>query len=258
MDKILDQVLDLPKMINTKLPLNNFNSMVDDSDQVIAKWAGKFYIVSALVVLITTIIAVLSPIWSGGMGEGIGILENAISMLIWVYAAFPITHVIRVAGDGLAKSKSGIVDFVFRDFIVANIKVIGHVTALIALFGAFCVTLSWATSLNFSTSLATDWIDNISYAYTLPMAATVELTNALHLEFIGNILSNDWSNWDPTMSTGSAWSLNGFYSVLWEYVGVLVILAKLYVALAIYHFFYGIISSLVKWIKSPYLPFRAK
>jgi len=47
-------------------------------------------------------------------------------------------------------------------------------------------------------------------------------------------------------------------SVAWEYVGVVVVLAKLYVALAIYKFFYGIISSFVNFIKNPYLPFKTK
>ena len=68
----------------------------------------------------------------------------------------------------------------------------------------------------------------------------------------------DWSSWNPTSSAGEAWSVNGFYAVLWQYVGVVAILAKLYVSIAIYYFFYGIISSLVKWIKSPYLPFKTK
>ncbi|MGK0253147.1 MAG: hypothetical protein ACI9OE_000607 [Mariniflexile sp.] len=258
MKKILNQVLDFPKMISTKLPGNSFNSMVDESEQNVAKWVGTFYTVSAFVVLITSLLAVLSPIWSGGMGEGIDILGNGLSMLIWVYAAFPIAQIIRSAGDGLAESKSGIVDFIFRDLAVANIKVFGHVAALVALFGAFCITLSWATSINISSSFITDWIANIDYAYSLPMAATVELTNHLGLNFIGNILANDWSNWDPTLAAGEPWSINGFFAVIWEYIGVLVILAKLYVALAIYHFFYGIISSFVNWIKSPYLPFKVK
>ena len=118
--------------------------------------------------------------------------------------------------------------------------------------------LSRATSMSISGDFATAWIANIEYAYALPMAATSELANALQLEFLGNILANDWANWDPTMAAGSAWSWNGLMSVAWEYVGVAVVLAKLYVSLAIYKFFYGIISSLVNWIKSPYLPFKTK
>ena len=258
MEKFLNKLFDLPQLINSKLPGNTFNSWVQESEGNIPSWVGKFYKVSALVVLVTSLVVVLSPIWSGGMGEGLGILANVLSMLIWVYAAFPISQVIRAAGDSLASSKSGIVDFVFKDLAITNIKVLGHVAAIVALFGAFAMTLSWVTSMNVSGDFGTGWVSNIGYAYTLPMAATAELANLLSLEFIGDILTQKWANWDPTMVAGDAWSMSGFYSVVWEYVGVAVVLAKLYVALAIYKFFYSIISSLVNWIKSPYLPFKMK
>jgi len=258
MEKILNKVLDLPQMINSKLPGNTFNSWVQESEGNIPNWVGKFYKVSALVVLSTSLVVILSPLWSGGMGEKLDILANILSMLIWVYAAFPISQVIRSAGDSLASSKSGIIDFIFKDLAIANIKVLGHVAALVALFSAFTMTLSWITSINVSGDFGTEWIANIDYAYALPMAATAELANLLNLEFIGNILAKDWTNWDPTMAAGGAWSLDGFMSVIWEYVGVAVVLAKLYVSLAIYKFFYSIISSLVNWIKSPYLPFKSK
>ena len=42
MEKILTQLFDLPKMINSKLPMNNFNSMVEDSEHNVANWTGKF------------------------------------------------------------------------------------------------------------------------------------------------------------------------------------------------------------------------
>jgi len=258
MKKILNQVLDLPQMINTKLPMNNFNSWMKDSEGNIASWVGKFYTVSALVVLVGSLIAVLSPIWSGGMGTGIDIVGNGLTILIWVYAAFPITQVIRSAGNSLAESKSSIVNFIFKDLAIANIKLVGHVAALVALFGALAMSISWVTTLNISGDFGTSWINNIDYAYGLPMAAVAKLTSMVDLEFIGNILANDWTNWDPTMASDAAWSLKGFYAVVWEYVGVVAILAKLYVVVALYHFFYGVISSLVNWIKSPYLPFKAK
>ncbi|MBT3587664.1 MAG: hypothetical protein HN507_03330, partial [Flavobacteriaceae bacterium] len=136
MKKNVKKFFDLPKTINSKLPMNNFNSVVEGSEDNVAKWVGTFYTVAALVILISSLLYVLSPIWSGGMGEGTGMLGTVISMLIWVYAAFPIAQVIRSTGDSLAGSKSGIVDFVFRDLAVANIKLLGYVTALVALFGA--------------------------------------------------------------------------------------------------------------------------
>lgn len=258
MEKILNKLLDLPQVVNSKLPGNTFNSWVQDSEGNIPSWVGKFYTVSALVVLLTSLIVILSPIWEGGMGEEMDILAKILYMLIWVYAAFPISQVIRSAGDSLAASKSGTIDFIFKDLALANIKVIGHVAAIVALFGAFAMTLSWATSLNVSGDFATGWVENINYAYALPMAATAELANLLNLEFIGDILAKDWSSLDLTKASGSSWSWNGLISVAWEYVGVAVVLAKLYVVLAIYKFFYSIISSLVNWLKSPYLPFKSK
>ena len=90
------------------------------------------------------------------------------------------------------------------------------------------------------------------------MADTAELTNLLNLSFIGDILAKDWANWDPTMASVSAWSWDGLISVAWEYVGVAIVLAKLYVVLPIYKFFYSIITSLVNWLKRPYLPFKSK
>jgi len=42
----------------------------------------------------------------------------------------------------LAVSKSGTIDFIFRDLAIANIKIFGYVAALVALFGAFAMTLS--------------------------------------------------------------------------------------------------------------------
>lgn len=258
MEKILNKVLDVPQLINSKLPGNIFNSWAQDSEGNIPNWVGKFYKVSALVVLLASLVVTLSPIWSGGMGEKLDILANILSMLIWVYAAFPISQVIRSAGDSLAASKSGMIDFIFKDLAIANIKVLGHVAALVALFSAFAMTLSWATSMNISGDFNTEWISNIDAAYALPMAATAELAALLNLEFIGDILSKDWTNWDPTMASGSAWSWDGLMSVAWEYIGVAVVLAKLYVVLALYKFFYSIITSLVNWIKSPFLPFKSK
>ncbi len=257
MKKFFNQVMDLPKMINGKLPMNKFNLLVDESEQNIAKWVGTFYTVSAIVILITSILSILLPIWSGEMGIGLDILGNVLSILIWLYAAFPIAQFIRSAGDSLAESKNGIVDFVFRDFVVTNIKLIGKVTALITLFGAFCMTISWATSVNVSSSFSYNWINNISSLADIPMKAAIGLSELLRLEMVTAILSDVYTHnvWE---TSATEWSLSGFYAVTWQYVGVVVILAKLYVSVAIYNFFYGIAASFVNWLKSPYFPFKAK
>jgi|TARA_B110000483_G_scaffold94827_1_gene116617 hypothetical protein len=60
------------------------------------------------------------------------------------------------------------------------------------------------------------------------------------------------------MASVSAWSWDGLISVAWECAGVAVVLAKLYVVLPKYKFFYSIITSLINWLKRPYLPFKSK
>ena len=144
MEKILNQILDLPHMVNQKLPKNNFNAMVEGSEGSFGGWAGTFYKIGALVLLLGMLLtAITGGIDAINSADGIGKGTAVVCMLILIYAAFPIAQTVRSAGDSLAGSKSGIVDFFFRDLIVANIKLFGHAGALVALFGAFCATLGW-------------------------------------------------------------------------------------------------------------------
>ena len=260
MDKItnlIDQILDLPKVVNEKLPNNNFNSMMDNSEGSIAGWTGTFYKWGAFVVLVGALVSVITG-GLAGMSAAAGAAGKAgavIGMLVMVYAAFPITQVIRSAGDSLGSSKSGIVDFVFKDVVVANITVLGHVTALVALFGAINATIGWALGADMGAAVSPDLIDGFAYAYALPIDATAAFMGMIGLEFVGNVL-NDWNAWSVVEDV-SPQSLGGLVSVGWGYVEVAVILAKLYVALALYHFFWGILNTLFNWIKSPSLPFKS-
>ena len=123
MNKLLNLLLDLPKTVNDKLPENCFNEMMDNSEGSIKKWTGTAFKVGALVLLVVTLISVIT----NGMdtmssASGLGQVSAIVCLLILVYAAFPIAHVVRTAGDSLSASKSGSVDFIFRDFVTENIK----------------------------------------------------------------------------------------------------------------------------------------
>jgi len=144
MEKIINQILDLPQMLNQKLPKNCFNEMMDNSEGSVSDWTGKIFKVGALVVLVGMLVSVIT----GGMdavngADGAGKVAAGLCTLILIYAAFPIAQVVRSAGDSLAASKSSMVEFFFKDFIVANIKALGHITALTAFFGAICATVAW-------------------------------------------------------------------------------------------------------------------
>ena len=43
MEKIINQILDLPQMLNQKLPKNSFNEMMDNSEGSVSDWTGKIF-----------------------------------------------------------------------------------------------------------------------------------------------------------------------------------------------------------------------
>jgi hypothetical protein len=245
MEKLLNLLLDLPKTVNEKLPMNSFNKMMDDSEGSMKNWTGTAFKVGALVLLIVTLISVVNS----------GQVSAILCLLIMIYAAFPIAQVVRSAGDSLSSSKSNSVDFIFKDFVTTNIKVLGHVTALVALFGAICSTIGWLLNSNGMT-INVDLYGGAAYAYALPIDATATFLEMVKLDFVGGVI-NDFFNWDLTGSTATGYTIDGIVAVGWEYAQVILVLAKLYLALAIYHFFYGIVSTLAKWIRSPFLPFKS-
>ena len=59
MEKFLNKLIDLPQLINSKLPENTFNVDVQDSEGKTPKWVGKFYNISALVVLLAPLMVTL-------------------------------------------------------------------------------------------------------------------------------------------------------------------------------------------------------
>ena len=255
MNKLINLLLDLPKTVNDKLPENCFNKMMDDSEGSIKKWTGTTYKVGALVLLVVTLIAVVT----NGMdtfssASGLGQVSAVICLLILIYAAFPIAHVVRTAGDSLSASKSNSVDFIARDFVVENIKALGHITALVALFGAICSTVGWVLNSD-GMSMSVDLIGAFAYAYALPLDAAATFLEMIRLGFVGGVIS-DFFSWDLTGSEASGYNIAGLVAVGYEYAQVILILAKLYLALAIYHFFYGILSTLTRWIQKPSLPFK--
>jgi hypothetical protein len=256
MNKLINLLLDLPKTVNDKLPENCFNKMMDDSEGSIKKWTGTTFKVGALVLLVVTLIAVVTNgIDTFSSASGLGQVSAVICLLILVYAAFPIAHIVRKAGDSLSASKSNTVDFLARDFVIENIKALGHITALVALFGAICSTVGWVLN-SAGMSMDVNLISAFAYATALPTDAAVTFLDMIRLGFVGGVLEtfNDWSLLSETSKLG--WSSAGLVAVGYEYVQVILILAKLYLALAIYHFFYGILSTLTRWIQKPSLPFK--
>jgi len=56
---------------------------------------------------------------------------------------------------------------------------------------------------------------------------------------------------------GDAWTIPGAMGVFAAFIGVLLTLRNRYSNMGIYKFCFGLVSTLVNWIKGPYLPFKS-
>ena len=86
MDKYINMILDFPHMVNSKLPKNNFNAMMEGSEGSISGWVGTFFKVGALVVLVGMLVSVIT----GGMNdhgaaEGLGKASAGLCTLVLIY-----------------------------------------------------------------------------------------------------------------------------------------------------------------------------
>jgi len=258
MEKIINQILDFPKMINEKIPRNNFNELMNNSEGSIASWTSLIYKIASLVILLSLLITILS----GGIqyiseADGVGKFASILSMLVLVYVAFPIAQVVRSAGDALENSKSGIVEFLFKDFVTTNIKAIGHISALVALFTAINLTLSFIFDANLFNDLNTDFTDHVMGLYSLPIEAISELFRMVGLDTLGGLLQSFIDlNLSSIQNFGDGHSWLGLHDVASSFINVIIVLAQLYVTLAVYHFLYGLLSTLFNWIKSPSIPIK--
>ena len=259
MEKYLNMIIDFPKLVNDKLPMNCWNSCMDDSEGNLAKWAGEVFRVGAFVTLAYSLCATVSILWTGGMGEGAQeMVGSLLGMLLFAYAAFPIAQVVRSAGESVGSSKSDTVTLIFHDIPVATIKALGHILALVALFGALAAGVSAVTNgwLDMSGAANTDWTTNFDYWYSVPTDAMTTLMGLLGLEFVGGLIT-DFMSWSGYTTSESGY-LGGLIGAAWQFVNVAIILAQLYLTLAFYKFFWGILSTFFNFIKNPYLPFRNK
>ena len=258
MEKLLNRLIDLPSEVNGMLPWNCWNSCMSDSEGNLASWAGDVFRVGAFVTWVCSVYASLSIMWTGGMGEGAAIVGSILGMAVWVYAAFPIAMVVRGAGEEVAASKGDTVNLLFYDLPMATIKAVGYITALVAVFGAIVAAVSAVSAgfVDMTGGVDVGYMANFDYAYALPASAMDAFTGMIGLEWVGGVLNDFWA-WDVSRAGDGTWAGDVVASA-WGFVQVAVILAKLYVVMAIYTWVWTILNTLFNWVKSPSLPIRSK
>jgi hypothetical protein len=288
MDKINDltnQLLDSPKMVGSKLPWNNWNSCVEDSENSIAGWIGKIFSIGAFALLLGLLYAVISPIfadvstdpevyqngfffaygsddageWGYQMKGFMAIIGLLVGTLLWAYAAFPISQVVRNIGDSIAESKSNIINLMFLDVPVALIKLAGYLLAMIALFAALGGVIEFLTTLTLGGVNIAGMTSGLTEAASMGTTALFGILNDTPLNDVSTAMA---AMLNPDLSQlfgngGDAWTILGAMGVFVSFVAILFVLINLYVNVVIYQFLFGLISSLVNWIKGPYLPFKS-
>ena len=260
---LLNQVLNSPKMVSDKLPWNSWNSCIEDSENSIADWVGKLFQIGAFAFLIAILATVLNPFWDDGFFGGfdgndaeetIGML---LGMVLWVYAAFPISEVIKNVGSSISDSKSNIINFIFYEVILAIIKTCGYLLAMVGLFTAIGGLIGFITTLDILSYTSPE---GLAAGANLGIAALVGLIEAIpgvDLPGAAASLIEGLSGAAMVPEFGEAWTMEGAQSVFGGFIAVLVILILLYINLIIYKFVYGLLTTLVNWVKSPYIPFKS-
>lgn len=260
MKKNLKQVLDFPQMVNQKIFNAKLNSLLDnfDSENGIRCYVKTIYQVAALVVFVAMEYAVITGALDYFQNSDTSLLGKAGSVLTFVllvYSAFPIANVIRSRGDSLGGAHNGMVEFVFKDFVLTNIRIVGEVVAITGLFFAFAETLSFVFDTALFNSSGDSMMGSISPLYALPAAAISELLSMVHLDYLGDLLNSFITfNLDSSQSFGYGWNFGNLAMVANSYVNVVIALSALYVNLAIYKFLYAIVAALVNFVPNLAIP----
>ena len=162
----------------------------------------------------------------GGDDPGLlGVIANLLSLLLFAYAAFPISQVIREAGESVEKVQGDMLSFLFRDLVLIIIRAAGYVLALTFLFAAFAGVISFV----FGEKLFMG--DLFVYLYGI---VPIDLSISV-----------------------DSWSVDGLKELFFMFAAVLGVIIVTYIALPVWEYFYGLTLTLIKWLKGPYFPHKS-
>jgi len=260
MNKIFNQILDFPQMVNQKIFNSKLNSVVDDFDSQngIRFYVKTIYQVAALIVLLVMEYAIIMgalDYFQNLEATVLGKVGSALTFILLAYSAFPIANVIRSRGDSLGGTHNGMVEFIFKDFVLTNIRIVGEVVAITGLFVAFTSTLSFLFDSALMNSSGDSMMGSISSFYALPANALSELLSMVRLDYLSDQLNSFVTyKLGSTQDFGNGWNLYNLGMLTNSYINVIIGLAALYVNLAIYKFLYSIVAALVNFVPRLAIP----
>jgi len=252
--ELFNKLVDLPGVVNAKLPANHWNSTIESSEKSLNGWIGSLLHILAVVFVVMAIIGIVQDGIDSFEGqEGMTVVGSIVTMLLFVYVAFPLSQFIRSAGDSLASSNSGIIEFLLKDLVVAMLKLGGYSGALIALAAAAAGLVSFLLD---SSVFAYGFMDlgavgtYMMEAILMPVAGLVDMGGQ-----VSDIMAGMGGSYYSMISV-EGWSLGGATQVIQMFIQPLTILIMLYVTLAVYGFGYSLAARFLNWVKGPSLPIK--
>ena len=262
MKQIFNTILDFPQMVNQKVMNAKINSFIDDFDSQngIRTYVKTIYQVAALLFLLGmeySVIKAAMEFFKDPTVTAMGKVGSILTLVLIAYSAFPIAAVIRSRGESLGGKHKGMVEFIFKDFVTTNIRIIGEVAAIVALFGAFNQTLSFIFGTSLFSASSDVMIGMMGGLYSIPMNALASLISSIpliNLSMVTNSLHGLSELVLDTTQNSAGWTIGNLGMVANSYINVIIGLVVLYVNLAIYNFVYSIIAALVNFIPKFAIP----
>lgn len=268
MNKIYSYILDFPGMVNQKIFSGRLNAEVEqfDTQQGFRSHVKCLYQWLSVLVFLSMEWSILQQMMDFYNSDAGGVAKafSTLTTVLMLYMAFPIAHVIRSRGESLGSSNSGMVNFLFRDFITTNIRILGETAAILGICALGCRVLGFVTDTNLFCCCATmgnGLLENFAWTTSLPMQGLNDLLGMLKMDAIANAIHTlmsfnmaDAVEFDGDMK----WNAYHMVALAGGFVNILMGLALMYVNLAIYSYLYGIVESLSAWIANPSLPISVK
>lgn len=266
MNNIINSILDLPETVNQKVMSARINSEIDqfDSKDGIRKHVATLYNWFSFLVFLSIEWVVINGALDYFQSDATALSKvgSVITSILLIYSAFPIARIIRNHGTALGNSHDGMVNFIFKDFVMANIRIAGESAAVAGVISAIGLTLSWLIDHDLYAAASTGILGTVSNGFIeLPMAGLNALLAALQLNVLGEAINSVMSfRLDAGTHFGGdfIWYRSDVITVVGAYVGVMMGLIYMYVNLTIYNYLYTMISNFAGWLQSPSIPIKNK
>jgi len=271
MNTQIQQLLDLPGKLNEKIKTGTVNSAVDhfDSNAGIRHYTSVIYTWVALIGLVVMEYSILKAAYeyfTNGNANGMAMAGSILTTLVLIASAFPIAKLIRARGESLGSGHHGMAGFIFGDFIKTNIRLIGEIAAIMALFAALNQTLAFLLDQTLFAASPVLILDVMSKVGEIPMALLAGILNWFDMGGVSDMLSNLTSfKLDASNDYGQIgvdgdfnWNTADLFKTIASYINIIIGLAFLYISLAIYGYLYNLVCTFIKWLSSPAIPISVK